>query len=103
MSTGVTDARFVTCMQYLSAPCPPSTSLARTSGKGRSCALPVMPSVNVSYIACDAVVCQVHLAMRRFVAATKDAEAAIAIDPSCAKAWYRKGRALEVYGFGFRV
>jgi hypothetical protein len=41
--------------------------------------------------------------MRRFVAATKDAEAAIAIDPSCAKAWYRKGRALEVKGLGFRV
>ena len=42
--------------------------------------------------------CQVHLALRCFVAAGKDADAALALDSSCAKAWYRKGRALEGLG-----
>ncbi len=42
--------------------------------------------------------CQVNLALRCFVAAGKDADAALALDSSCAKAWYRKGRALEGLG-----
>ena len=42
--------------------------------------------------------CQVNLALRRCVAANKDADNALRLDASCAKAWYRKGRAQEGLG-----
>ncbi|KAJ1469465.1 hypothetical protein T484DRAFT_1851709, partial [Baffinella frigidus] len=39
-----------------------------------------------------------YIAMELYKTAIKDADAALAVDPSCTKAWERKGQALEAQG-----